>query len=97
MAPTAKNIASRLLGVAILATFALWLVSAGPANAATNGPIAFVSNRDGDNEIYSMNPDGTDVVQLTQNTSDDITPPGHLTEPASRSRLPAVARTRSTS
>jgi Tol biopolymer transport system component len=36
--------------------------------------IVFASNRDGDNEIYSMDPDGSGVTQLTTNTSDDIEP-----------------------
>lgn len=40
----------------------------------TNGKIVFVSNRDGDNEIFVMNADGTGVVQLTANTVDDRQP-----------------------
>ena len=42
--------------------------------------IAFTSNRDGDDEIYTMNPDGSDVLQLTDNTAPkpdvDWTPEG---------------------
>ena len=34
--------------------------------------IAFVSDRDGDPEIYVMDPDGSNLVQLTDNDSDDI-------------------------
>jgi Tol biopolymer transport system component len=41
-------------------------VCAGPATAAMTGRIAFVSNRDGDSEIYPMNATGADVVRLTQ-------------------------------
>ena len=38
------------------------------------GRIAFVSDRDGDEEIYVMNADGSGVVQLTDNESDDRDP-----------------------
>ena len=34
-------------------------------------PIAFVSFRDGDSEIYTMRSDGTDVRQLTVNAASD--------------------------
>ncbi|MCA9915293.1 MAG: PD40 domain-containing protein [Anaerolineae bacterium] len=39
-----------------------------------NGKIAFASNRDGDYEIYVMNSDGTNIVQLTNNGFDDTEP-----------------------
>ena len=35
------------------------------------GKIAFTSNRDGDDEIYVMNADGTGQTQLTFNTAAD--------------------------
>ena len=44
-------------------------------------PIAFVSGRDGDREIYVMDADGSNVRQLTVNTDDDGQPvwaPGRL-------------------
>jgi Tol biopolymer transport system component len=40
----------------------------------SNGKIAFASDRDGNFEIYSMNPDGTDQVRLTQNGEYDDHP-----------------------
>jgi len=40
----------------------------------TNGKIAFFSNRDGNNEIYSMNSDGTLQTRLTTNASSDFGP-----------------------
>jgi hypothetical protein len=50
-------------GTAVLAsTVLLLLVLVAPAHAAfpgKNGKIAFVSNRDGNDEIYSMDADGT--------------------------------------
>jgi TolB protein len=36
--------------------------------------ILFVSNRDGNNEIYSMNADGSDQLRLTYNPADDHSP-----------------------
>ena len=36
--------------------------------------IAFVSERDGNEEIYTMNPDGTEHVRLTDNQASDIYP-----------------------
>jgi Tol biopolymer transport system component len=39
-----------------------------------NGKIAFVSERDGNREIYSMNPDGTDQTRLTTNAAEDRSP-----------------------
>ncbi len=36
--------------------------------------IAFVSNRDGNPEIYTMNTDGSDVVRLTENPANDYAP-----------------------
>jgi Tol biopolymer transport system component len=39
-----------------------------------NGRIAFHSNRDGDNEIYSIKADGTGTAQLTDNSADDVQP-----------------------
>ena len=51
--------------------------SSEPAQAAfpgTNGTIAFLSDRDGNFEIYSMNPDGTSQVNLTRSSADDELP-----------------------
>jgi Tol biopolymer transport system component len=44
------------------------------ADANCNGPdgtrIAFTSNRDGDFEVWVMNADGTNPINLTRNTPD---------------------------
>ena len=59
---------------------AAWVVTAEPAEAAfpgANGKIAFSSNLvtatnpTGDSEIFTMEPDGTNVTQLTDNTVSD--------------------------
>jgi Tol biopolymer transport system component len=42
--------------------------------AVRNGKIAFVSDRDGNNEIYLMDPDGSNVVRLTNNPGEDLQP-----------------------
>ena len=54
---------------------------AAPAPPKTNPPtsanlnrIAFSSNRDGDFEIYTMNPDGSDVQRITTAAGDDTKP-----------------------
>ena len=44
-----------------------------PSVSAT-GKIVFSSNRDGDHEIFIMNPDGSGLTQLTFNTTDDYNP-----------------------
>lgn len=44
------------------------------AKAPDSAKIAFVSNHDGNREIYIMNPDGTEKVRLTQNFAADLQP-----------------------
>lgn len=39
-----------------------------------NGKIAFASNRDGNYEIYVMDADGTNLIQLTDNQYNDTQP-----------------------
>ena len=48
--------------------------SAAATFPGTNGKIAFVSDRDGDEEIFVMNPDGSGQTQLTHNTTLDRYP-----------------------
>jgi len=45
-----------------------------PGQVAVRGRIAFASSRSGDLEIYSMNTDGSDVVQLTDGPATDEEP-----------------------
>jgi Tol biopolymer transport system component len=52
-------------------------VGNGQADAAfpgANGKIVFRTNRDGNAEIYTMNSDGTDRVDLTRNPAEDVDP-----------------------
>ncbi len=42
--------------------------------ATTKGKIAFYSDRDGNTEIYIMNVDGSEQVNLTNNPADDYGP-----------------------
>jgi len=59
--------------VVIASLIAAW--GSAPAQAAfpgSNGTIAFDSNRDGNLEIYSMNADGTNPTNLTNNPAADI-------------------------
>ena len=45
-----------------------------PKTSANLNRIAFSSNRDGDFEIYTMNPDGSDVQRITTAAGDDTKP-----------------------
>jgi dipeptidyl aminopeptidase/acylaminoacyl peptidase len=68
---------SFLVLVAAVVTFALAAIGARQAIAAfpgTNGRIVFETNRDGNEEIYTMNADGTNRVDLTRNPADDTDP-----------------------
>ena len=49
-----------------------------------NGKIAFISNRDGNAEIYVMEPDGSNQTNLTNN--------GHHLEPANGGRSGSLQR-----
>jgi Tol biopolymer transport system component len=74
--PLMRRALLALPGLALLAGF---LLAGGgvPASAvvsASNGRIAFASDRDGDFEIFSVLPDGTGLVKLTDNTTGDDDP-----------------------
>lgn len=45
-----------------------------PSFSPDGGWIAFTSYRDGDNDIYVMRPDGTNAINLTQNSGSDYQP-----------------------
>lgn len=50
------------------------LLLASAHSAAAQGKIAFVSNRDGNNEIYVMDDNGTNQQRLTNNSVEDFSP-----------------------
>jgi Tol biopolymer transport system component len=72
----------RLAGLSASVTVSFTLaafvvIAAAPSHAAfpgANGKIAFQSFRDGNHEIYVMNPDGSDPVRLTSTTPFDGAP-----------------------
>ncbi|MDH4112224.1 MAG: hypothetical protein OEV60_06000, partial [Actinomycetota bacterium] len=71
-----RRVLLALPGLAMLASFLMAGVGV-PATAvvnASNGRIAFASDRDGDFEIYSIKPDGTGLLQLTSDAADDDDP-----------------------
>ena len=49
----------------------IFMIFAVEAKAVQNGKIAFTSNRDGNDEIYVMNADGSNQMQLTNNPTGD--------------------------
>ena len=61
--PSAVQRCNRAL--ALIATLALLLALAGIACSESNAKIAFTSDRDGSEELYIMNADGSDVTRLT--------------------------------
>ena len=65
---TTKLITSFILTATLLAAISLH------AAAQDTTKIAFSSNRDGNSEIYTMNPDGTNQTRLTNNEARDAFP-----------------------
>jgi len=58
----------------ILLTLCLALSAAESVHSQPLIKIAFVSDRDGNDEIYSVHPDGSDLANLTGNPADDHSP-----------------------
>jgi Tol biopolymer transport system component len=70
-----RRMIARLLFGVLLALAASGLgTEARAAFPGSNGKIAFVSFRDGNQEIYAMNPNGTGQTNLTNNQADDRQP-----------------------
>ena len=65
----------KLLCYALSAFFAFGLLSISVfAKAPETAKIVFTSRRDGNFEIYTMNPDGSDQINLTQHRAKDTSP-----------------------
>jgi Tol biopolymer transport system component len=60
--------------LALVAALAVVPASSGAQASLENGRIAFNSNRAGDQEIYTMKANGTDVRRLTDNPASDVAP-----------------------
>jgi Tol biopolymer transport system component len=70
---------TRALSATLTAVFVMAMVLASPSPSGAvvsgaNGRIVFVSDRDGDKEIYAVRSDGSGLVQLTNNTANDWDP-----------------------
>ncbi len=59
---------------ALSALLTLNILSITFAKAPTTAKIVFSSNRDGNSEIYTMNPDGSEQVNLTKHRASDYNP-----------------------
>ena len=66
----------KMIRLFILLILLLWVlnVSVSPlfAEAPTTRKILFTSTRDGNREVYMMNPDGSEQVRLTQHRAEDL-------------------------
>ena len=63
-----------IVSVLILLSSLLFLDVNADSFPGTNGKIAFLSTRDGNDEIYTMNADGTGQIRLTNNAASDGDP-----------------------
>ncbi len=78
--PGSKALVLVFLLAVVLAAGVLVLAGARPAEAAFPGKNVFTSDRtttgnpEGDDEIFTMNPDGSSLKQLTDNDADDRSP-----------------------
>ena len=63
-----------IFGCTISALLVFSIRTAAWAEAPETAKIAFMSKRDGNSEIYIMNPDGSDQVNLTQHPAEDYDP-----------------------
>ena len=69
-----KNLRQISLAVCLSAFLFITAAIAQTPTLRANGKIAFTSDRDGNREIYVMNPDGTGQVRLTNNNIIDDHP-----------------------
>lgn len=72
--PSATAWAVALVAAALVTLVGIVASAATAAFSGANGKIAFQTNRDGNAEIYTMNADGTNRVNLTRLPSQDVDP-----------------------
>ena len=76
--PLARRVIAALLMVPILLSLSIFGCGGGDnpvdLTVVTPGPVAFVSERDGNDEIYVMDADGSNPVRLTNNAALDLSP-----------------------
>jgi hypothetical protein len=68
-----KTMTRKMILIMFCLSAGLMIASASHVNAAPE-KIAFESDRDGNPEIYVMNPDGSGQTRLTNNTAIDSSP-----------------------
>ena len=74
MSRSYKKNSMKLISYALGVLLALGILSTTFAKVPVTAKIAFTSNRDGNSEIYIMNPDGSDQTNLTQHNAVDYSP-----------------------
>ena len=74
MKPTLKNSVKVATIAGLAVAMGSCIEATGPSARLSEPRIAFVSNRDGNDEIYTMNSDGTNVVRITNNPARDTRP-----------------------
>lgn len=90
-----KAVAGMVGGATLATTLVVGSPSAGAIVPGPNGRIAFESNRTGNNEIFTMNPDGSALVNVTRHPANDVFPAwspdgnsDHLQQRPARGRQP---------
>ncbi len=72
---TGKSNLARLVAAALLVSLVAIACAGGAKDKPqTSGRIAFLSERDGNGEIYVMNADGSGLTRLTNNPASDLSP-----------------------
>ena len=72
--PATQTTRSILVLLVLASCVCLWPARVRAGNGPFNGKIAFSSHRDGHFQIYTMNPDGTNQVNISNNSANDESP-----------------------
>jgi len=71
---TRRALAGFVSGSALVGTLLVGATASHAIVPGPNGRIAFESSRTGDNEIFTMNPDGSVPINITNNPANDVFP-----------------------